>query len=101
EEPHLWRSRDESTLAAASNGRVFQDGLGAFSSARQAFTRMPDDVRLALITRRLGMISQAGHYNLPRMLERGDGAAAGRCIEQFADAASSLVFLGNNPASVG
>ena len=101
DEPHLWLSLDESTLAAATNGRVFQDGLGAFSSARQSFPRMPDDVRLALISRRLGMISQAGQYNLPRMLERGDGAAAWLCIEQFADAASSLVFLVNNPASVG
>lgn len=101
DEPHLWLSLDESTLAAATNGRVFQDGLGAFSGARQSFTRMPDDVRLALISRRLGMISQAGQYNLPRMLERGDGAAAWLCTEQFADAASSLVFLVNNPASVG
>ncbi|MUH59972.1 DUF4037 domain-containing protein [Bifidobacterium canis] len=101
DEPHLWLSLDEATLASATNGRVFADALGKFSAARQSFLRMPDDVLLSLISRRLGMISQAGQYNLPRMLQRGDGAAAWLSISEFAQATSSLVFLLNNPASVG
>lgn len=101
DEPHLWLALDEATLAAATNGRVFADALGAFSKARRSFRLMPDDVRLSLVSRRLGMIAQAGQYNLPRMLERGDGAAAWLCVERFADAVSSLVFLLNDPATVG
>ena len=37
DEPHLWMMLDEATLAAATNGRVFADGLGAFSKTRQSF----------------------------------------------------------------
>lgn len=99
--PHEWLMLSESTLATATNGRVFADALGAFSSTRQGFTFMPEDVRLSLISRRLGMIAQAGQYNLPRMLKRGDGPAAMASIHEFAQATVSLVFLINNPASVG
>lgn len=101
DEPLLWLNMDEATLAAATNGKVFADPLGAFSSSRQGFKNMPDDVRLALISQRAGMISQSGQYNFPRMSARGDTAAAILCISQFAEAVSSLVFLINNPLTVG
>lgn len=99
--PHEWLMLDEPTLATATNGQVFADVLGTFSSTRQGFTFMPEDVRLSLISRRLGMIAQAGQYNLPRMLKRDDGPAAMASIHEFAQATVSLVFLINNPASVG
>lgn len=62
---------------------------------------MPEDVRLSLISRRLGMMAQAGQYNLPRMLQRGDGAAAMLSIHEFVNATASLMFLINEPVSVG
>ena len=99
--PHEWLILDEPTLAAATNGEVFADPLGAFSKTRQGFKLMPEDVRLSLISRRLGMIAQAGQYNLPRMLQRGDGAAAWCAINEFAEAVASLVFLINTPVSAG
>ena len=64
--PHEWLMLQESTLAAATNGEVFADPTGLFSKTRRGFKNMPDDVRLALISKRLGMIAQAGQYNLPR-----------------------------------
>ena len=100
-EPHLWLSLNESTLAAATNGKIFADPLGEFSKARQSFKLMPDDVRISLISRRLGMISQAGQYNLPRMLARKDSAAAWLSINEFVHATASLVFLLNNPVTAG
>lgn len=99
--PYEWLMLSESTLATATNGEVFADPLGMFMRTRQSFKMMPDDVRLALISRRLGYIAQAGQYNFPRMLKRGDGAAAVLCLHEFVDATSSLVFLLNNPVSVG
>lgn len=99
--PHEWLLLDEATLATATNGRVFADPLGAFLSTRQGFTFMPEDVRLSLISRRLGMAAQAGQYNLPRMLDRNDGAAAWLCIDEFVSAVASLVFLVNGPVTVG
>lgn len=99
--PHEWLLLPEATLAAATNGRVFADPLGEFSKTRRGFALMPDDVRVALISRRLGMMGQAGQANLPRSFARHDGAAAWACIAEFVDATASLVFLLNNPASVG
>lgn len=100
-EPHLWLSLDESTLAAATNGKIFADPLGKFSKTRQNFKLMPDDVRISLISRRLGMISQAGQYNFPRMIARKDASAAWLSINEFVRATASLVFLLNNPVTAG
>lgn len=101
DKPYAWMMLDEPTLAAATNGQVFADPLGAFLRTRQGFTLMPDDVRLSLISRRIGMMSQAGQYNVPRMLSRADGASAWLCIHEFTQASASLVFLLNNPVTVG
>ncbi len=100
-EPHLWLSLNEPTLAAATNGKIFADPLGKFSKARQSFKLMPDDVRISLISRRLGMISQAGQYNFPRMIARKDASAAWLSINEFVRATASLVFLLNNPVTAG
>lgn len=100
-EPHLWLSLSESTLAAATNGKIFADPLGEFSKARQSFKLMPDDVRISLISRRLGMISQAGQYNFPRMIARKDASAAWLSINEFVRATASIVFLLNNPVTAG
>lgn len=100
-EPHLWLSLSESTLATATNGKIFADPLGEFSKARQSFKLMPDDVRISLISRRLGMISQAGQYNFPRMIARKDASAAWLSINEFVHATASLVFLLNNPVTAG
>ena len=100
-EPHLWLSLSESTLAAATNGKIFADPLGEFSKARQSFKLMPDDVQISLISRRLGMMAQAGQYNVPRMLARKDASAAWLSINEFVRATASLVFLLNNPVTAG
>lgn len=100
-ESHLWLSLSEPTLAAATNGQIFADPLGEFSKTRQSFKLMPDDVRISLISRRLGMMAQAGQYNVPRMLARKDGAAAWLSINEFVRATASIVFLLNNPISAG
>ncbi|WEV67891.1 DUF4037 domain-containing protein [Bifidobacterium sp. ESL0769] len=101
DKPHEWLLLDEPTLAAATNGEIFADPLGAVSKTRQGFKLMPDDVRLSLISRRLGMIAQAGQYNLPRMLKRGDGAAAWLSIREFTTNVCSFVFLINEPIRAG
>lgn len=99
--PHEWLMLSESTLASATNGKVFADALGDFSKTRQSFKLMPDDVRLSLLSRRLGMMSQAGQYNFPRMIQRHDAAAAWLCLQEFTKATISFIFLLNNPITVG
>ena len=101
DDPRMWVTLDEPTLAAATNGRVFADPVGAFSHARQAFRNMPDGEILRRISQRLGMAAQAGQANLPRMARRGDAPAARLCVAEFCTAVTSLVFLLNNPMTVG
>ncbi|MSS12286.1 DUF4037 domain-containing protein [Bifidobacterium tsurumiense] len=101
DKPHEWLLLDEATLATATNGEVFADPYGQVLKTRQGFKNMPDDVRLSLISRRLGMMAQAGQYNFPRMVQRGDGAAAWISVHEFVQATASLVFLINNPITVG
>ncbi|PJM79409.1 DUF4037 domain-containing protein [Bifidobacterium scaligerum] len=101
EATHEWLMLDEATLATATNGEVFADPVGLLSKTRQGFKNMPEDVRLALISKRLGMIAQAGQYNLPRSLQRTDGAAAWLSINEFVEATASLVFLINTPMVAG
>ena len=98
---HEWLLLEEATLSAATNGAVFADPFGAFGAVRGGFVRMPRDVQLALVSRRLGMIAQAGQYNVPRMLARGDGEAAWLALAEFTRAVASVVFLLNGPASAG
>ncbi len=100
-DPRLWVTLDEPTLAAATNGRVFADPLGAFSHVRQGFRAMPDEEILRRVSQRLGMAAQAGQYNLPRMARRGDLPATRMCVSEFCTAVTSLAFLLNNPLTVG
>lgn len=99
--PHEWLMIDEATLAAATNGAVFADPLGVLGATRDGFRRMPADVRLALLGQRLGMMAQAGQYNVPRMLDRADGEAAWLAVAEFVRATASAVFLLNRPSAVG
>ncbi|WP_062317379.1 DUF4037 domain-containing protein [Demequina maris] len=99
--PHEWMMLEEATLAAATNGVVLSDPLGAFSAVRNGFRRMPEDVRLARIAQRVGMVAQAGQYNVPRMLDRGDGEAAWLAVAELERAAASLVLLLNGPNAAG
>ena len=83
-------------MAACTSGEVFEDGAGEFSRWREALLACyPRDVRLKKLAARCMVAAQAGQYNLPRSLERGDGVAAMLAAARFAEAALSLVFLCN------
>ena len=91
-----WLELPETRLAAAVNGEVFEDRLGAFSDWRgklQAY--YPEDARLKKLAARAMAMAQAGQYNLPRSLKRGDQAAAMLALARFAEAALSFTFLLN------
>ncbi len=91
-----WLTIPEYQLAACTNGAVFEDQAGLFSFWRAALLAYyPEDVRLKKLTARCMVMAQAGQYNLPRCLRRGDGAAALLALARFAEAALSLVYLCN------
>jgi len=91
-----WLLLPENALAAATNGRVFQDRLGEFTTIRHALLQFyPEEVRLKKIASRCMTIGQAGQYNFPRCVKRGELYAAQYSETKFCADAMSLVFLFN------
>ncbi len=91
-----WLRVPDHLLAAAVNGEVFRDELGAFTAVREELLRgYPPDVRRKKLAARLFTMGQAGQYNLPRSLRRGDAVAAFLAAAEFASAALRAVFLLN------
>jgi len=91
-----WRCVPESFLATAVNGAVFHDPLGEFSAIREKLSAgYPEDVRIKKLTARTAVMAQAGQYNYPRCLRRGEKVAARLALSEFTRAACSLTYLLN------
>lgn len=91
-----WLSLPSHALAEATNGEVWRDDAGMFSSIRDTLLHgMPEDVRLKKLAARTLEMAQCGQYNFPRMLSRGDTGAAMLCLNRFVNAACEAVYLLN------
>ena len=91
-----WLRVPEHLLAAATNGAVFRDDLGEFSEVRAALLAgYPPDGRRKRLAARLFTMGQAGQYNLPRCLKRGDAVAARFAETEFLRAAFEAICLLN------
>ncbi len=92
----VWLLLPENALAACTNGRVFRDPLGEFTSWREALIAFyPEDVRRKKIAARCMTIGQAGQYNFPRCVRRGELFAARYAETKFCADVLSMVFLLN------
>lgn len=85
----------EQALLEATNGAIFYDGDGAFTSIRQRLAYLPEDVRRKKMAGELLLMGQAGEYNLPRALSRGDTASAQLSEVEFVKSALHFTFLLN------
>ena len=73
---------------------MFEDGAGAFTAFRKELLAFyPEDIRLKKLAARCALASQAGQYNYPRCVERGDAAAAFAALFRFIDNAQAAMFL--------
>jgi predicted translin family RNA/ssDNA-binding protein len=89
-----WLFIPEDALAAAVSGLIWQDGCEEFRSVRtQLNTFYPADVLRKKIAARAAVMSQAGQYNLIRMMKRSDRIAAMQAASRFAEAAISMIHL--------
>ncbi len=89
-----WYMIPEHFLATCTNGDVFYDGPGEFTSLRNALLDFfPEDVRKKKITARLGTMAQSGQYNLLRLLKRKDGVGASLACLRFTENALACYFL--------
>jgi hypothetical protein len=91
-----WLVLPENALAAATNGKVFQDPLGEFTKIRRGLLQFyPEDVRLKKIASRCMTIGREGQYNFSRCVKRGEFYAAQYAETKFCADAMSMVFLLN------
>ena len=91
-----WRRVPEAFLATATNGQVFADPQGHFTAIREKLLRFyPEDVRIKKIVAHAAVMAQAGQYNYPRCVRRGDAVAAQLALAEFTRAALSMVYLLN------
>ncbi len=96
EDLDTWLLLPENALAACTNGKVFQDPLGEFSAWREGLLAFyPEDVRRKKIAARCMTLGQAGQYNFPRCVRRGELFAAQYAETKFCADVVSLVFLLN------
>jgi hypothetical protein len=90
-----WFSIPDYALAESTNGKVFNDPFGEFSSVRAALLNMPEDVRLKKLAGRLLLMAQSGQYNYARCLAHVETGAAQLALYEFAESCMSAVFLLN------
>lgn len=90
-----WLMVPEYALCEAVNGEVFYDGEGLFSKIREKLAYYPADIRIKKLAGYLLTMGQAGQYNYPRLMKRGDTAAAQLAVHAFTDAAMHVIFLLN------
>jgi hypothetical protein len=92
-----WLMIPESSLATCTNGDVFWDPLGEFSRWRDALLAYyPEDVRKKKLASRCMTLGQAGQYNFPRCVARGEDLAARYAEIKFCTDVISAVFLLNH-----
>ena len=91
-----WLALPSHALAEATNGEVFRDDQGLFSSIRETLLRgMPEDVRLKKLAARVIAMAQAGQYNYPRCVRHGEYGAAMLAMTEFVNAACGAIYLLN------
>ena len=90
-----WLFTPEQSLAEATNGKIFYDGLGVFSKIRKTLEYMPEDVRLKKLAGELLIMGQSGQYNYLRCVARGESGAAQLAVIQFVSSAMHVIFLLN------
>ena len=90
-----WLLLPEQSLAEATNGAIFRDDLGQVSAIRRALAYLPEDVRRKKLAGNLLIMGQAGQYNYPRCLSRGETAAAQLAVGEFVQSAIRVIFLLN------
>ena len=90
-----WLAVPPHALAEAVNGEVFFDGFGAVTAVRERLSAYPEDIRRKRLAGCLLLMGQAGQYNYPRCLARGETGAAQLAAIEFAKRAMSAVFLLN------
>lgn len=91
-----WLHIPDYALAEATNGVIFYDEYGEFSSIRSYLMQMPEDIRLKRLAGNLLLMGQSGQYNFLRCIKHREPEAAQLALTEFVQAALKTVFLMND-----
>jgi hypothetical protein len=91
-----WFSLPQEPLATCTNGIVFADPSGVFTSIRtRLLAYYPEQVRLKKLAAHCALAAQAGQYNYPRCMRRGEHCAAIWALNSFQYHYMAAAFLLN------
>ena len=90
-----WIEIDDYKLATVTNGVVFRDDFGKFTSIREGFINQPESARLTKLAREISAMSQTGQCNYPRSMARKDYVTAQICIAEFMQHTMKCLFVLN------
>lgn len=89
-----WVSLQETRLATATNGEIFEDCGGGFTAQRAVYLAyFPEDVRKKKLAARLRKMAQMGQYQYARCMQRGEYVAAEMALAEFIQNTGSACFL--------
>lgn len=90
----MWLSIPEDRLATATNGVVFRDDAGIFTSIREGLCEYyPDNVWMLRLAEKLHDFAQYGQSNYARMMARGDEVTASLCVAMGMKSAMEIAYL--------
>lgn len=91
-----WLGVSEENLATATNGKVFEDRLGVFTSVRERLLQYyPQKVWIRRLVQSMAKAAQAGQYNYARAMKRGERIAAELALTEFIRESMKIVYLLN------
>ncbi|MDE6847549.1 MAG: DUF4037 domain-containing protein [Lachnospiraceae bacterium] len=91
-----WLNVSEENLATATNGKIFDDYLGEFSTVREKLMKYyPKEVWIRRLVQSMAKAAQAGQYNYARAMKRGERIAAELSLTEFIKESMEVVYLLN------
>ncbi len=91
-----WLAMEEPSLAAVTNGKIFEDRLGTFSRIRDDLLKYyPQNVWRRRLAQSLAKTAQAGQYNYARAMKRGERIAAELALTEFIRESMRTAYLLN------
>lgn len=92
-----WFFVPSTSLATATNGKVFSDPLGEFSNIRNFLNNgYPEDIKKKKLAAHLVFAGQAGQYNYERCISHGERGASSFATFEFVKHIISAIYLLNN-----
>ena len=88
-----WLHIPDYALAEATNGEIFYDEYGEFTSIRNYLLHMPEDIRLKRLAGNLLLMGQSGQYNFLRCIRHQEPEAAQLALYEFVQSALKTIFL--------